>query len=159
MDLMLYFAYGSNMNWDQIRSRCPSAQFAFIARAEGYALAFTRFSQNWKCGVADIVASSGNDVWGVVFDIPNDEIGQLDKSEGYRPERARELNAYERSQLEVICQENANSPIAVWTYFVVSKSKLPLKPAVEYKALILDGARHWGLAAAYIERLERIGTL
>ena len=159
MDRMLYFAYGSNMNWDQIRSRCPSAQFAFVARAEGYVLAFTRFSQNRKCGVADIVASAGNVVWGVVFDIPNNEIGQLDKSEGYRPERARELNAYERSQLEVIHQGNANSPITVWTYFVVSKSKLPLKPAVEYKVLILDGARYWGLPAAYIERLERIGTL
>ncbi len=159
MDPMLYFAYGSNMNWNQIRSRCPSAQFTFVARAEGYVLAFTRFSQNRKCGVADIVASSGNDAWGVVFDIPNDEIDQLDKSEGYRPERARELNAYERSQLEVTCQEDANSPIAVWTYFVVSKSNLPLKPAVEYKALIIDGARHWGFPAAYIERLERIGTL
>ena len=159
MDPMLYFAYGSNMNWDQMHSRCPSAQFAFVARAEGYVLAFTRFSQKRKCGVADIVASSGNDVWGVVFNTPNDEIGQLDKSEGYRPGRARELNAYERSPLEVACQEQTNSPIAVWTYFVVSKSKLSLKPAVEYKALILDGARHWGLPAAYIERLERIRTL
>jgi gamma-glutamylcyclotransferase (GGCT)/AIG2-like uncharacterized protein YtfP len=159
MDPMLYFAYGSNMNWDQIRSRCPSAQFVFVARAEGYVLAFTRFSQNRKCGVADIVASAGNSVWGVVFDIPNNEIGQLDKSEGYRSERARELNAYERSQMDVICQEEAKSPIAVWTYFVVSRSNLPLKPNGEYKALILDGARHWGLPAAYIERLERIGTL
>jgi gamma-glutamylcyclotransferase len=155
---MLYFAYGSNMNWNQIRCRCPSARFAFVARAAGYGLAFTRFSQKRKCGVADIVTSLGNEVWGVVFDIPNDEIDKLDQSEGYRPERAREKNAYERCQLEVICQEDANSPIAVWTYFVVSKSNLPLKPAVEYKALILDGARHWRLPAAYIERLERIET-
>jgi gamma-glutamylcyclotransferase (GGCT)/AIG2-like uncharacterized protein YtfP len=159
MDVMLYFAYGSNMNWNQMRSRCPTVQFAFVARAEGYELAFTRFSQNRKCGVADIVATSGSDVWGVVFDIANDEIGELDKSEGYRPERARELNAYERSQIEIIRQEDANSPIAVWAYLVVSKSNLPLKPTVEYKALILDGARHWRLPAAYIERLERIGTL
>jgi gamma-glutamylcyclotransferase len=155
---MLYFAYGSNMNWDQIRSRCPSAQFVCVAKAQGYVLAFTRFSEKRKCGVADVVVSSGNDVWGVVFDIPNDEIGQLDKSEGYRLGRARELNAYERSPLQVIPREAANSPISVWTYFVVKKSDLPLKPTVEYKSLILDGARHWGLPAAYIERLERIGT-
>lgn len=142
-----------------MRSRCPSAQFACVARAEGYILAFTRFSQNRKCGVADILASPGNAVWGVAFDIPNDEIVQLDKSEGYRPERAQEFNAYERSQLKVICQKDANSPIVAWTYFVVSKSNLPLKPSVEYKALILDGARHWGLPSAYIERLERIETV
>jgi Gamma-glutamyl cyclotransferase, AIG2-like len=104
MDPMLYFAYGSNMNWNQIRSRCPSAQFAFVAKAEGYALAFTRFSQNRKCGVADIVASSDNDVWGVIFDIPNDEIGQLDKSEGYRPERALRGGARSLAVIAVWCQ-------------------------------------------------------
>ena len=59
---MKIFAYGSNMNWNQMRSRCLSARFAFVARAEGYELAFTRFSQNRKCGGADIVVSAGNDV-------------------------------------------------------------------------------------------------
>jgi gamma-glutamylcyclotransferase (GGCT)/AIG2-like uncharacterized protein YtfP len=142
-----------------MRSRCPSAQFAFVARAKGYALAFTRFSEKRKCGVADIVESSGNDVWGVVFEIPSDEMDELDKSEGYRLGRARELNAYDRSQFEVIGKEDASSPIAVWTYFVVSKSNSELKPSVEYKALILDGARHWDMPATYIERLERIETL
>jgi hypothetical protein len=29
---MLYFAYGSNMNWDQMRERCPSARFEFVAK-------------------------------------------------------------------------------------------------------------------------------
>jgi hypothetical protein len=87
---MLYFAYGSNMNWNQIRCRCPSARFAFVARAAGYGLAFTRFSQKRKCGVADIVTSLGNEVWGVVFDIPNDEIDKLDQSEGIHRLRLRD---------------------------------------------------------------------
>ena len=156
---MLYFAYGSNMNWDQICDRCPSTRFDSIARAEGYRLAFTRFSKNRQCGVADIVASAGSDVWGVVFEISDDEVNVLDKSEGYSRDRDREKNAYERRQLDVFRQGSNASPITVWTYIVVNKSKSPPKPSAEYKATILAGARHWKLPADYIEALEQIETL
>jgi hypothetical protein len=56
---MLYFAYGSDTNWDQIRGRCPSTRFDSIARTEGDRLAFTRFSKNRQWRVADIVSSAG----------------------------------------------------------------------------------------------------
>ena len=58
----------------------------------------TRLSElrDTDCGVADIVASAGANVWGVVFEVPDDEVDVLDKSEGYSPGRAREKNAYER---------------------------------------------------------------
>lgn len=155
---MLYFAYGSNMNWDQMRERCPSARFEFVAKAEGYRLAFTRFSKKRLCGVADIVASPGSVVWGPVFAIPNDEIDELDKSEGYRPRRHRDENAYERRQFEVFRQGDNARPITVWTYFVVNKLKSLPRPSVEYKAILLNGARHWRLPAHYIEELERIDS-
>jgi gamma-glutamylcyclotransferase len=155
---MLYFAYGSNMNWNQMCNRCPSARFISVAHAEGHKLEFNRFSEKRGCGVADIVANSENDVWGAVFEIPNDEIGELDKSEGYRVGRPREKNSYERRLLDVICQGSGKSRITVSTYFVVEKSKYPLKPSIEYKAKILDGARHWRLPAYYIDELERIET-
>jgi gamma-glutamylcyclotransferase len=155
---MLYFAYGSNLDWNQMRDRCPSARFLSIACAEGYRLEFTWFSRNRRCGVADIVASPGNEVWGAVFEIRDDEIGELDRREGYQAEREREKNSYERRQLDVICQSDSKSPIAVLTYFVVERSKSPLKPSVEYKSQILDGARHWRLPEAYIEKLEHIET-
>ena len=156
---MLYFAYGSNMNWDQMRDRCPSTRFDSIARAEGYRLAFTRFSKKRQCGVADIVASAGSDVWGVVFEISDDEVNVLDKSEGYSRDRDREKNAYERRQLDVFRQGSNAPAITVWTYVVVNKLKSPPKPSAEYKATILAGARHWKLPADYIEVLEQIETL
>jgi len=154
---MLYFAYGSNMNWDQISKRCPSAQFDSVAKAVGYRLAFTRFSEGRNCGVTDIVASPGSEVWGVIFVIFDLEIDDLDKSEGYRPLRARGENAYERRQFEVVRQGCA-SAVTVWTYFVVNKLKMALRPSAAYKALILDGARHWHLPARYVDELERIKT-
>jgi hypothetical protein len=97
-------------------------------------------------------------VWGVVFEIPDGEVDVLDKSEGYRPGRAREKNAYERRQLDVFRQGTSASAITVWTYVVVDKLKSPPKPSAEYKATILAGARDWKLPANYVEELERIET-
>jgi gamma-glutamylcyclotransferase len=155
---MLYFAYGSNMNWNQMRERCRSARFEFVAKAECYHLAFTRFSKKRQCGVADLVESPGSEVWGAVFAIPSNEFGELDKSEGYCRRRHQGKNAYERRRFEVLRQGDNASRITVWTYFVVNKLKSPPRPSAEYKETLLNGARHWRLPAHHIDELERIDS-
>jgi len=52
---MLYFAYGSNLDFAQMRDRCPSALFVAIAKLPDHRLAFTRKSIKRACGVADAV--------------------------------------------------------------------------------------------------------
>ena len=54
-----YFAYGSNLDWAQIRERCPSTEAVSVVAARGYRLAFTRFSTNRQCGAADILPAPG----------------------------------------------------------------------------------------------------
>ena len=66
---MLYFAYGSNMNWQQMRERCPSARFVGVALLSEHKLAFTRKSKKRGCGVADAVLEGGRKVWGVIYEI------------------------------------------------------------------------------------------
>ena len=78
---VLYFAYGSMLDWDEMQCRCPSVKFVCLAALKGHRLEFTRKSQNRGCGVADVVPDSGKDVWGVIYDIPEREIGRLDKAE------------------------------------------------------------------------------
>jgi len=39
---MLYFAYGSNMDWAQMRSRCRTARFVCVEKLKDHRLAFTR---------------------------------------------------------------------------------------------------------------------
>ena len=155
---MLYFAYGSNMQFDQMRERCPSARFVCSARLRDHRLAFTRLSKNRQCGVADVLQSAGSEVWGAVFQIDETEIGALDKSEGYRPGRLRTDNAYERSELHVERAGDVEKPLAVWTYTVVTKLDSNPRPSQDYKQLILDGARMWRLPALYIQQLEAIET-
>jgi len=79
---MLYFAYGSNMNWQQMQERCPSARFFGVALLPDHKLAFTRKSIKRGCGVADAVPTQGQKVWGVVYEVTDRDVIKLDKSEG-----------------------------------------------------------------------------
>lgn len=118
--LMLYFAYGSNLDFAQMRQRCPSAKFVSIAKLPDHRLDFTRKSLTRGCGVADVVPELGRAVWGVVFAVEETDIGSLDASEGYRPGRPDTENSYVRQQLMCgatgiltsLCWSRSTSPTA-----------------------------------------------
>jgi gamma-glutamylcyclotransferase (GGCT)/AIG2-like uncharacterized protein YtfP len=150
---MLYFAYGSNMDWGQMKGRCPAVRFVGVAKLPNHRLAFTRKSVNRGCGVADVVRDAGGAVWGAVFEIPDLEVGTLDKSEGYQP--GRDKNSYWRRECMVFLDGDDERPLTVATYFAEPQHNPPL-PNQSYKDLILAGARHWHLPADYIARLEAI---
>lgn len=150
---MLVFAYGSNLSWDQMRERCPSACFVSVASLRDHKLAFTRKSARRNCGVADVLAESGAEVWGVVYEVADLDIGHLDSAEGYRPERT--TNSYYRRECRVFLDGEDQRPLAVWAYFGHPEPNPPL-PNASYKGLILAGARHWHLPDEYLRRLELI---
>lgn len=148
---MLYFAYGSNMDWDQMRERCPSAQFVGKALLRDHKLAFTRKSVERGCGVADIVPEKGQKVWGVVYEISERDKGRLDMCEGFDP--TRDQNAYWRRQVLVLLDGDEDKPLTAWTYFA-QKEQDPPPPSAAYLSLLLKGARHWHLPEEYIRELE-----
>lgn len=156
----LYFAYGSNMDREQIGKRCPSAQFVCVAVLPDHRLAFTRESKCRGCGVADAVAEDGGSVVGVVFEINDADLFRLDVSEGYRVHRT-EKNSYIRRECVVLEVGDKPDPekmhLLVWTYFAVPQENPP-RPNQEYKDLIVSGAKCWGLPDDYIAKLERIET-
>jgi gamma-glutamylcyclotransferase (GGCT)/AIG2-like uncharacterized protein YtfP len=150
---MLCFAYGSNMDWDQMRERCPSTRFVGTAVLRDHRLAFTRKSTNRNCGVADGVPEHGRELWGVVYEICDHDVGKLDTAEGYRP--GREKNSYWRRECLVFLDNDGERPLTVSTYFAEREPNPPL-PNAEYKNLILSGARYWHLPEGYIRELEEI---
>jgi gamma-glutamylcyclotransferase (GGCT)/AIG2-like uncharacterized protein YtfP len=150
---MLYFAYGSNMDWQQMTERCLSARFVGIASLNDHELAFTRRSKKRGCGVADAVPLVGSTVWGVVYEIDDRDIGRLNKNEGYIPGRAK--NSYRREECHVFIDGDQKQPLAVAIYFAEPEESPPL-PNQEYKNLIFSGARRWGLPDSYIRELEAI---
>ena len=142
---MLYFAYGSNMNWAQMRERCPSVRFVAVARLQGHRLAITRKSRRRLCGTADVVSEAGCQVWGIVYEIDDGELSVLDGLE----------DGYGREKMKVRPANDGARPLEAWVYIAEKEDSPPPRNAL-YKSLILEGARHWRLPEAYIAMLEMI---
>lgn len=81
-DSIYYFAYGSNMNREQMLTRCPSSTKIGIACLLDHKIAFTRFSAKRESAVADILVSPGDEVWGILYKITQNDLAELDKKEG-----------------------------------------------------------------------------
>jgi gamma-glutamylcyclotransferase (GGCT)/AIG2-like uncharacterized protein YtfP len=124
-----------------------------IAVLRDHKLAFTRESVNHHCGVADVVAVDGEEVWGVVYEIDDLDVGKLDTKEGFFP--GRDKNAYHRRECLVFLDGENQRPFTVFAYFGDPQPNPPL-PNAAYKTLILAGARHWHLPEEYIRGLEQI---
>ncbi len=154
---MLYFAYGSNLNWERMKERCPSASFYCRASLSNYRIDFTRKSSSLECGVADIVKDNNFKIYGVVYRIDEIDLGKLDKREGHIPQRDK--NAYRRREIMVLKEDNNEEPITVFTYEVEKKEFGKYKPNNDYKNLIIDGAKHWDFPERYINFLENIETM
>lgn len=154
---MLYFAYGSNLDWKRIKKRCPSASFYCMASLPNYQIDFTRKSSESKCGVADIVKDNNFKIYGVVYRIDEIDLGKLDKREGYTPQRDK--NAYKRIEIMVFEEDNDEKPITAFTYEVEKKEFGKHKPDRKYKNFIVNGAKFWKLPKDYINFLENIETM
>ncbi len=72
---MFYFAYGANLNIDNMKYRCPNAVPVVKFSMPNYKLVFK--------GVADIVPSTNDSVEGVLWDITDKCEQALDIFEGY----------------------------------------------------------------------------
>jgi gamma-glutamylcyclotransferase (GGCT)/AIG2-like uncharacterized protein YtfP len=92
----LYFAYGSNLDPEQMRLRCPDAQPAGPAVLRGHTLRFTGWSaQRAGGGVATIVRDRRRCVRGALWQLSAGDLERLDRFEGIA------AGAYERRRVMV----------------------------------------------------------
>ena len=78
---MLYFAYGSNLNHEQMQERCKDSKYIKNFFLEGYKLSFCAISSSY--GAANIVKKSGSKVPGGVWEISINDEKELDYYEGF----------------------------------------------------------------------------
>ena len=77
---MLYFAYGSNLNHEQMQERCKDSKYIKNVFLEGYKLSFCAISRSY--GVANIVKKTGSKVPGGLWKISaRDEKEDSDEKE------------------------------------------------------------------------------
>jgi AIG2-like family len=139
-----YFAFGSNLDADQMAQRCPGSRVGFRACLLDHRIAFTYASRRWGGGAADVVPAPGHEVWGMVWELSDDDLARLD---GY------ELG-YQRCALEVI--DGAGMTHTVTSYSVVAKGEH--RPTQEYLDKMLRWGEHWGFPRRYLDLLRRYAT-
>ena len=81
MEDRYYFAYGSNMNLEQMKYRCPAAEVVENVRLEDYRLAFRGKAPG--NGVATVLPEKGSCVEGVLWKITEACEKSLDFYEGF----------------------------------------------------------------------------
>jgi gamma-glutamylcyclotransferase len=79
---VVYYAYGSNMDFKRLEERGISFEFMGVGILENYELQFNKIAKN-KTGIgyANVVKKQGSNVEGLLFSVDNIHI--LDRYEGF----------------------------------------------------------------------------
>ena len=86
---MLYFAYGSNLNWHQMKNkRCPGSKYIQSYILKGYKLIFSHRNPNNKHGHANIEKNKNFSVPGAIWNLTKNHESTLDDYEAvnYNPQ-------------------------------------------------------------------------
>lgn len=148
---MLYFAYGSNLDPDQMQRRCPGHIVVGLGALHDYKLVFPRHSHDWGGGVASVQPSHAATVWGVVYDLTDAHLATLDTYEGFHSP-GDPHNAYEREgvYVELTRPDDGSVPRRVRVQVYVGRPANPTPPSRRYLDAIVKGAKHHRLPAEYV---------
>ncbi len=141
--MLVYFAYGSNMNPDHMARWVPEARAMGPGRLDGYRLAFTIYSSGWQGGAANLEPDPSGHVWGVLWTMSEEGMLSLDTYEGHP-------TFYRREELAVTGPEG---PLEAWTYRVAHQ-KGYVHPTDAYLHVVRAGIRLMGLPPEAFELLE-----
>ena len=147
---MYYFAYGSNIDENQMKDRCGTNFERFdIGILHDYRLTFTKKSKLWKSPVADIIKVEGDQVLGIMYFVTTPAIKALDLYEGYH--HNEDDNMYKRITVTV---EIDNKPYKAFTY----QSDDPGfdQPADDYLDTIIDAMKENEFPDEYVNKLKKL---
>ncbi len=138
----LYFAYGSNLKLERLRSRVGEVGTMGIAVLENHRLSFAKRGSDGS-GKACVEPAPGERVWGAVYQLSAAQHGDLDAFEpGYSHTLVR-LECPDGTALEAI------------TYHAEHFTDDPV-PYDWYKQLLVDGAREHQMPVAWQAHLQGV---
>jgi len=144
---MRHFGYGSNLNMEFLRSYCPSAEFVTRAYLPNYEVQFRFWSERRQGGISTIIEKPGGLVHGVIYEVPEDELLDLDVLESVSQ------GLYRRETFLVLGEDREWHEADLYR---VTEPKGPFTPSRGYVELMLAGARAHGLAPEYVKKIEEI---
>jgi len=132
-----YFAYGSNMDVDQMADRCPSAEIVGVCRLDGH-----RFLINSR-GVATLIPDAAGYALGILWDLPPEDEQYLDEYEG--------VPTYYQKHLVTV--EAGREAIQALIYQATDET--PGRSRRGYMEGIVAAARQHGFDEKYVAELIR----
>lgn len=131
--MTLYFAFGSNLDEQQMFERCPSAELVARAQLRDHALCFAGFSERWRGAVASVVPRHGATTPGLVYALTLADLGRLDMFEGHP-------HCYRRTHKLVELESGKRAR----AYLYISQAQFKFVPSKEYLATIRIAYRRFG---------------
>ncbi len=153
---MHYFAYGSNLEPEQMKRRCPGHTVVGLAELRDHKLVFPTTSHDWGGGVASVGTAHAQSVWGIVFDLTDADLAALDRYEGWvGPGDQHNLYDRETVTVNLVRPDDGSFTRRLRPLIYVARVTSPSPPSQRYLDAILKGARHHRLPAEYIARLAQ----
>lgn len=143
---MRVFLYADNLNLSQLKRRAPEHKCLFKAYLPDHTIHFCRFSSQWRCGLASITPSQGERVWGVVFDLTDEDLKILDAFEGEVPE-----GAFRHLEATVVTEDDHKE--LVTTHAATPIGKFRVKD--HYLDFVIKGVKYWELPEECLDTWER----
>jgi hypothetical protein len=142
----LYAAYGSNLDPDQMRERCPHSPIQSVGWLRGWRLTFGGEDVGWDGALATIVQDPSTQTYVLLFDVSPLDEKVLDEWE--RAGDGRE-GIYDKLKVRV---STLDGDVLAWTYVLVAyEGGLP---SCRYLGLLLEAAEKAGAPADYVEHLR-----
>jgi hypothetical protein len=142
---MWYFAYGANMDPRHMHDRVPGARVLGPARLAGFRLVFRVYSTEWEGGAANLELAEDDHVWGVLWDVPDEEARGLDAFQGHPTFFRREDIVVEGPEGEQVAS----------TFRVAHQEGAYVRPTDVYLNRLYSAIRIQGLPPEALEIVDR----
>jgi hypothetical protein len=148
-----YFAYGSDLNPDQMTSRCHDPKVLAVARLRDHALGFFGHSKKWDGGEETLIRRPGEDLWGVVYELSFSDAEHLDS---WQDVRLDGTGPYFHFPIEVTDSQGMAYSVLLYKKDDLSAPGPPSRECLDY---IIAGTQLRGLPPTYLDQLRKIRSV
>ena len=144
---VIYYAYGTLLELDEIHKYCPTAEALGIYRLKGFRLGFAACGPDPSVGGCTLEKDPDNTMYGILYKMPQTERQNLDKASGY------DTGLW--AKIDITLLDGDGEPVPANTS-IIPKPSGPHAPPPSYTRPILAGAKSIPLPADYLDQLETI---
>lgn len=145
--MVLYAAYGSNLDPEQMHERCPHSPAVGTGWLEGWRIGFGGEDMGWEGALATIVEDVGSHVFCLLYDVTPFDAQALDGWEG------ADSRIYTKLRVRVHTLDGGPSGVLAWTY-VLNGYEGGI-PSARYLGVMAAAAEAAGAPADYVGELRR----